>query len=33
MIERLELKNVKILGVNSQSCKFYSSFNCVEIGK
>ena len=34
MIEQgFELKNVKKLGVNSQSCKFYSSFKCVEIGK
>ena len=28
-----ELKNVKKLGVNSQSCKFDSPFKCVEIGK
>ena len=28
-----ELKNVKTIGVNSQSCKWYSSFECVEIGK
>ena len=34
MIEQgFELKNVKKLGVNSQSCKFYPSFECVEIGK
>ena len=33
MIEQgFELKNVKKLGVNSQSCKFYPSFKCVEIG-
>ena len=28
-----ELKTVKKIGLNSQSCKFYSSFECVEIGK
>ena len=28
-----ELKNVKKLGVNSQSCKFHSSFKYVEIRK
>ena len=34
MIEQgFELKNVKKLGVNSQSCKFYSFFEYVEIGK
>ena len=34
MIEQgFELKNVKKLGVNSLSCKFHSSFKCVEIGK
>ena len=34
MIEQgFELKNVKKLGVNSQSSIFYSSFKCVEIGK
>ena len=34
MIEQgFELKNVKKLGVNSQSCKFYSSFEYVEIGE
>ena len=25
--------NVKKLGANSQNCKFYSSFKCVEIVK
>ena len=29
MIEGFELKNVKELGVDSQSCKFYSSFDYV----
>ena len=34
MIEQaLELKNLKKLGVNSKSCKFYLSFKCVVIGK
>ena len=34
MIEQgCELKNVKKIGVNSQSCEVYSSFECVEIGK
>ena len=34
MIEQgFELKNVKILGVNSQKCKFYSYFECIEIWK
>ena len=34
MIEQgFGLKNAKKLGVNSQSCKFYSSFECFEIGK
>ena len=34
MIEQgFEFKNVKKLGVNSQSFKFYPSFKCVEIGK
>ena len=34
MIEKgFALKNVKKLGVNSQSCKFCSSYECVEIGK
>ena len=27
------IKNVKKLGVNSQSCNFYSSFKCVNIVK
>ena len=32
MIEQgFELKNVKKVGVNSQSCKFYTTFKCVEI--
>ena len=34
MIEQgFELKNLNNIGVNSQSCKFYSSSECVEIGK
>ena len=34
MIEQgFGLNNVKKIGVNSQSCKFYSSFECVETGK
>ena len=34
MIEKgFELKNVKKIGVNSKSCKFYTSLECVEIGK
>ena len=34
MIEQgFELNNVKKLGVNLQSCKFYSSFKCVDIEK
>ena len=34
MIEQgFELQNEKKLGVNSQSCKFYPSFEFVEIGK
>ena len=31
--EGFQLKNVKKLGVNLQSCKFYPSFECVETGK
>ena len=34
MIEQgFELMNVKKLGVNSQSCKLNSCYECVEIGK
>ena len=33
IVQGFELKNVKKIGVNSQSCKFYASFKRVENGK